>query len=150
MPDNAAGPRGAGFPTTRWSAVQGARSEDSAERDRSWEALVGAYWKPVYKYVRVRWHRTPEDAQDLTQEFFLRAMQKDFFSTYDPARARFRTFVRTCLDGYAANERILSPENFVSTIYRKLGIDPGKIYHTPQGRPVYLVTDPNPIAECMG
>ena len=104
MPDNAAGPRGAGFPTTRWSAVQGARSEDSAERDRSWEALVGAYWKPVYKYVRVRWHRTPEDAQDLTQEFFLRAMQKDFFSTYDPARARFRTFLRTCLDGFLSNE----------------------------------------------
>jgi uncharacterized protein (DUF1501 family) len=52
--------------------------------------------------------------------------------------------------GHSACERILSPENFVSTVYRKLGIDPGKIYHTPQGRPVHLVSDPTPIAELMG
>ena len=52
--------------------------------------------------------------------------------------------------GYAAIERVLSPENFVSTVYRKLGIDPNKMYHTPQGRPVHLVSDPTPIAELMG
>jgi hypothetical protein len=52
-------------------------------------------------------------------------------------------------NGYAARDRVLSPENFVSTIYRKLGIDPGKIYHTPQGRPVTLVTDATPISELM-
>ncbi|MEX2560517.1 MAG: DUF1501 domain-containing protein [Pirellulales bacterium] len=52
--------------------------------------------------------------------------------------------------GYAAVERVLSPENFVSTVYQKLGIEPGKIYHTPQGRPVHLVSDPTPIAELMG
>lgn len=51
--------------------------------------------------------------------------------------------------GYAANERVLSPENFVSTIYSKLGIDPGKIYRTPQGRPVHLVSDATPIQELM-
>ena len=53
-------------------------------------------------------------------------------------------------NGYAASERALSPENFVSTIYCKLGVDPGKIYFTPQGRPVHLVSDPTPIAELMG
>jgi len=53
-------------------------------------------------------------------------------------------------NGYTAVERICSPENFASTVYRKLGIDPGKIYHTPQGRPIHLVTDANPIPECMG
>lgn len=52
--------------------------------------------------------------------------------------------------GYAACERVLAPENFVSTVYRKLGIDPGKIYYTPQGRPVHLVSDPEPIRELMG
>lgn len=51
--------------------------------------------------------------------------------------------------GYAAQERVLAPENFVSTVYRKLGIDPGKIFHTPQGRPVHLVSDPTPISELM-
>lgn len=52
--------------------------------------------------------------------------------------------------GYAAIERVLSPENFVSTVYRKLGIDPNKFYRTPQGRPAHLVSDPTPIAELMG
>jgi hypothetical protein len=51
--------------------------------------------------------------------------------------------------GYAAVERILSPENYVSTVYRKLGIDPDKIYYTPAGRPTHLVSDPTPIAELM-
>ncbi|MEX0676862.1 MAG: DUF1501 domain-containing protein [Pirellulales bacterium] len=53
-------------------------------------------------------------------------------------------------NGHSACERILSPENFVSSVYRKLGIDPGKIYHTPLGRPVHLVSDPQPITELMG
>ena len=52
--------------------------------------------------------------------------------------------------GYAAVERILSPENFASTVYAKLGIDPGKILHNPSGRPVHLVSDPTPIRELMG
>jgi hypothetical protein len=51
--------------------------------------------------------------------------------------------------GYAAVERVLSPENYVSTVYRKLGIDPGKIYYTPSGRPTHLVSDPTPISELM-
>ncbi len=51
--------------------------------------------------------------------------------------------------GYAAIERILSPENFVSTIYQKLGIDPGQILYSPQGRPTHLVSDPTPISELM-
>jgi len=51
--------------------------------------------------------------------------------------------------GYAAVERVLSPENYVSTVYRKLGIDPGKIYYTPAGRPTHLVSDHTPIPELM-
>lgn len=52
--------------------------------------------------------------------------------------------------GHAAVERVLSPENFVSTVYRKLGIDPDKIYYTAAGRPTHLVTDATPITELMG
>lgn len=52
--------------------------------------------------------------------------------------------------GYAASERILAPENFVSTVYRKLGIDPAQILYTPQGRPSHLVSDETPISELMG
>src|SRR6056297_1228956 len=52
-------------------------------------------------------------------------------------------------DGYAAIERVLSPENFVSTIYQKLGIDPGQMLYSPEGRPVHLVSDATPISELM-
>jgi len=49
--------------------------------------------------------------------------------------------------GAAPTEKVYSPENFASTIYRKLGIDPGKIYQAPDGRPISLVSDPRPIPE---
>ena len=52
--------------------------------------------------------------------------------------------------GYTAAERVLAPENLASTIYRKLGIDPDKMLFTPEGRPVHLVSDANPIRELMG
>jgi len=52
--------------------------------------------------------------------------------------------------GYSAVERVLSPENLASTVYRKLGIDPDKVLYTPQGRPTHLVSDPTPIEELMG
>jgi len=52
--------------------------------------------------------------------------------------------------GYSAIENVKSPENFVATVYSKLGIDPGKILYTPQGRPTHLVSDPTPIRELMG
>jgi len=49
--------------------------------------------------------------------------------------------------GHSAMERVLAPENFVSTVYTKLGIDPNMILYTPQGRPTHLVSDPTPIRE---
>lgn len=52
-------------------------------------------------------------------------------------------------NGYSAVERVLSPENFVSTVYTKMGIDPDKILYTPQGRPSHLVSNPVPIHELM-
>jgi RNA polymerase sigma factor (sigma-70 family) len=94
-----------GFPLTRYSVVLGAASPDADTRQRAFSSLVEAYWKPVYKYVRLKWQAPPEEAEDLTQGFFGRAFEKDFFRSYDPAKARFRTFLRTCLDGFIANER---------------------------------------------
>jgi RNA polymerase sigma factor (sigma-70 family) len=92
------------FPPTHHSIIVRLASDDVAERRVAWDALVRAYWKPVYKYLRARWHTTPELAEDLTQEFFARAVEKGFLSHYDPQIARFRTWLRTCLDGLAANE----------------------------------------------
>jgi len=92
------------FPTTRLSAVLGAQSAETEVRARSFEALIAAYWKSVYKHVRIRWKKSNEDAKDLTQAFFLRAMEKDFFDSYDREKGRFRTFLRTCLDRFVSNE----------------------------------------------
>jgi len=68
------------------------------ERSRAWDVLARTYWKPVYKYLRLRWHADVEEASDLTQEFFARAVAKEFLAGFDPGRAHFRTFLRTCLD----------------------------------------------------
>jgi RNA polymerase sigma factor (sigma-70 family) len=92
------------FPTTRYSAVATLREGSALEKQEAWESVVRMYWKPVYKYLRIKWRKSNADAEDLTQGFFTSAIEKKFFNSYDPARSRFRTFLRTCLDGYAANE----------------------------------------------
>ena len=102
--DTSIGGRGSGFPATRWSAVLAARSSNKVERSRGLEAIAAAYWKPVYKYIRVRWGKSNEEAKDLTQEFFARLLEKDYLEKYDPERARLRTYLRTCVDGLVANE----------------------------------------------
>ncbi len=68
-------------------------------------AIIEAYWKPAYKYLRVKWSLDPDAAADLTQEFFTSTLEKEVIERYDPARARFRTYLRLCLDGFAANAR---------------------------------------------
>ena len=94
-----------GFPATRLSVVERTRSHDAAVRRVALDTIIEAYWKPVYKYLRMKWSLTPDDAADLTQEFFTAALEKDVVEKYDPARARFRTYLRMCLDGFASNAR---------------------------------------------
>jgi RNA polymerase sigma factor (sigma-70 family) len=93
------------FPATRHSIVAAMRGARPDDRRAAFDALVTAYWKPVFKYVRLKWHASTDDAADLTQGFFLKAYEKDFFSGFDASRARFRTYLRTCLDGFVANSR---------------------------------------------
>jgi len=92
------------FPVTKLSAIVASSSDDQEERTRAFEVLVAAYWMPVYKYVRIKWNKPGEDARDLTQGFFAEAIEKNFFARFDPSKAKFRTFLRTCLDGFVANE----------------------------------------------
>jgi RNA polymerase sigma factor (sigma-70 family) len=98
-------PSGERFPATRHSILEASRSDDPAERGRAIEILAASYWRPVYKYLRLRWRLSREDAEDLTQDFFALASEKDFFAKFDPSRARFRTFLRVCVDARAANVR---------------------------------------------
>jgi RNA polymerase sigma factor (sigma-70 family) len=93
------------FPATRRSAVRAAQSPDVLERERGLSILLGTYWKPVYKYIRIRYRESNENAKDLTQEFFTKALEKEFFAAYDPEKGSFRTYLRTCLDRFIANEK---------------------------------------------
>jgi RNA polymerase sigma factor (sigma-70 family) len=98
------GPSGS-FPLTRGSVLLGVRSEDAGLRARALDALVAAYWKPIYKYLRVRWRTDHERAKDSTQEFFARALEKGWIERFDPSKARFRTYLRVCLEGFVSHER---------------------------------------------
>lgn len=92
------------FPITRGSLLLAVRSGEPEERQRALDTLIAAYWKPVYKYIRLRWNKSNEESKDLTQEFFTHLLEKDYLERYDPKRARLRTFLRVCVDGLVANE----------------------------------------------
>ena len=93
------------FPPTRLSVVERTRSSDHETRRLAFEVLIDAYWKPTYKYLRLKWALDPDAAADLTQEFFTHALEKDVLARFQPSRARFRTYLRLCLDGFASNAR---------------------------------------------
>ncbi len=93
------------FPPTRLSVVARTRSADEDTRRLAFATLIDAYWTPAYKYLRIKWRLTPDEAADLTQEFFAHALERDVLGRYDPSRARFRSYLRLCLDGFAANAR---------------------------------------------
>jgi RNA polymerase sigma factor (sigma-70 family) len=84
--------------------IVAARSPEPEQRRRALDLLIGAYWKPVYKYIRLRWGKDIEEAKDLTQIFFFRLLEKDFLASYEPRRSRLRTFLRMCVDRMIANE----------------------------------------------
>ena len=73
------GPRSQ-FPATQWSAIQASKSENESEKRRGFEVIVAAYWKPVYKLIRIKWKKSNEDAKDLTQGFFTKAIEKKLLS----------------------------------------------------------------------
>jgi RNA polymerase sigma factor (sigma-70 family) len=93
------------FPPTRLSVVVRTRSDNEETRRVAFESLIEAYWKPVYKYLRLKWHLTPDEAADLTQDFFTTTLERDVLGRFEPERGRFRTYLRVCLDGFAANAR---------------------------------------------
>ena len=94
-----------GFPHTRISVVEALRDSDLVVRERALNVLAEVYWRPVYSYIRLKWRADPAAAEDLTQDFFARSIERDFFAQYDPARARFRTWLRLGIDRMVANAR---------------------------------------------
>ena len=82
----------AGFTTTHWSRVLAAGESKSSHGAAALAELCRTYWYPLYVYVRRLGH-APEDARDLTQEFFARLLEKGFLGTADPEKGRFRSFL---------------------------------------------------------
>src|SRR5712671_1013513 len=93
-----------GFPATRNSALAAIRAGAPEERRRALSTLAGAYWRPVYGYLRLHWRKPHDEAADLTQDFFAHLIESDLLARFDPARARLRTFLRACIDGVAGGE----------------------------------------------
>jgi RNA polymerase sigma-70 factor (ECF subfamily) len=92
------------FVTTHWSVVLAAGQADAAAGLSALEELCRTYWYPLYAYVRRRGHQ-PEQAQDLTQEFFLRLIEKQSLRLADSTRGKFRSFLLTSLKHFLINER---------------------------------------------
>jgi DNA-directed RNA polymerase specialized sigma24 family protein len=106
MPDTgrhseAGGPRV--FATTHWSVVTAAGNGRSEPAQCALETLCRAYWYPIYAYVRRKGYK-PEEAQDLTQEFFSQLIAKDHFRLADRNKGRFRGFLLATLDYFLARE----------------------------------------------
>jgi len=96
--------RGGTFPPTRWSVVEAARSGDPDQRGRALDTLFAAYWKPIYKYIRLKYSRDADESQDLTQGFFIELLERDLLSRFNPQKSRLRTYIRLCADSFVLNE----------------------------------------------
>ena len=91
------------FTTTHWSVVLAAGHSSAPGADEALEVLCRTYWPPLYAYVR-RQGCGPEEAQDLTQEFFARFLEKKYFGQADQSLGKFRTFLLTSLRNFLVSE----------------------------------------------
>ena len=100
-PDTAIGGRRDRFPSTQLSLLEAMASGLSSE---ALDRVISIYWKPVYRFIRIKFHKSNEDAKDLTQGFFATALERDLFTRFDPEKASFRTYLRMAVEGYAINQ----------------------------------------------
>lgn len=94
----------AGFHTTHWTVILTARDEEGTRAQAGLESLCATYWYPLYAFVR-RQGAGPHEAEDLTQEFFRRFLERDGLANVRPTAGKFRSFLLTCLKNFLANER---------------------------------------------
>ncbi len=91
------------FATTHWSVVLQAREGDSPAAARALAQLCQTYWGPINAYIRGRGHPSA-DAEDLTQQFFARFLEKEHYRLADRERGRFRSFLLTSVKRFVINE----------------------------------------------
>jgi RNA polymerase sigma-70 factor (ECF subfamily) len=91
------------FHTTRWTLVLAAGHRRTPEAEAALATLCEVYWPPVYAFIRRSGHE-PDAARDLTQAFFARVLEKNFFGDARRERGRFRTFLLTAVRNFLANQ----------------------------------------------
>ena len=91
------------FLTTHWSVVRRAASRDEPDAAAALAQLCSACWFPIYAYIR-RSGKSAADAEDLTQGFLARLIEKNFLASADGDKGRLRTFLLTCVRNYLADE----------------------------------------------
>src|SRR5262245_60080506 len=92
------------FTTTQWTRVLAAQQVGTPGADMALEELCRGYWYPLYAFIR-RQGSSPEEAQDLTQEFFARLVRNDSFQGVDRKKGKFRSFLLAALEHFLANQR---------------------------------------------
>jgi RNA polymerase sigma-70 factor (ECF subfamily) len=101
-PEHPLAAHGPSFGSTHWSLILAARDRGAPEAESALAALCGAYWYPLYAFIRRRGH-DPERAADLTQGFFARFLEKDDLRSVDPSKGRFRAFLLAACKHFLAN-----------------------------------------------
>lgn len=90
------------FGTTHWSLILAARDRGTPQAAHALAELCAAYWYPLYAFIRRRGH-DPDRAADLTQGFFARFLEKDYLTSVDPSKGRFRAFLLAACKHFLAN-----------------------------------------------
>jgi RNA polymerase sigma-70 factor (ECF subfamily) len=103
-PDHFGAPTVRRFDTTHWSVVTLAGQSESPQSAAALEKLCRSYWPPLYAFIRRNGY-SEADAQDLTQEFFARFLEKNQFESVDPRKGKFRTFLLASLTHFLSNQR---------------------------------------------
>jgi RNA polymerase sigma factor (sigma-70 family) len=91
------------FTTTHWSVVLNARSDDESCARVALSRLCETYWNTVNTFIKARGY-PPAEAEDLTQEFFAKFLEKEQYRTADPSRGRFRSFLLACVKNFLSKE----------------------------------------------
>lgn len=96
---------GAAFPATAWSVIRGAQDTPGDSTSRALGRLISVYWRPVYWTLRRDWNAGPEDARDLTQEYFARFLETEMVDSVREDLGRFRSYVKATLKHFMLHQR---------------------------------------------